>query len=466
MTEGIPFMTRVISPQEEVHYRPLSGRGRLGVPEEIQMPTNKRTLFPAVLLCFLALPGFAQERTLTLQECLERARNEDLSLKQSRLDTAGAAEGAANCWALFLPATCLSGEASLTPETGAFSLEARISLPLDTTLKAQAESLSLNLQAALLEEKRVKQTLEQAVTAAFYNLLLAEETDRLNAENLALAEKQLGLNQSRYDAGLISETVLLQTRLERDKARLEREKSRSAYQESRRSFLTSLGLSPDESWNLEGGINPVPGEINRSGLAEHYLTERIDLRQSLLAIDQKKNDAQQKAGNRLPAMTLTGAWNMMTDNALNRSSNTVSATLSLSVPLEAWIPGSGGDQAVSAAERGVERSKLAYRALLRDAEEELYRLLNSLEQEAEQIRLTEMQVNLARRSLDLSEEGFRKGTIESLELEEARKEWLSARLENLNIRYNYLITQETLKAALGIDDIKEIMHRSRNSEDE
>jgi outer membrane protein TolC len=130
-----------------------------------------------------------------------------------------------------------------------------------------------------------------------------------------------------------------------------------------------------------------------------------------------------------------------------------SAGLSVSIPLDGWIPNSQDDQAVREAEGEIKKAELTLQSTRDSAEMEIRNLAVGLEHAARGIEISELQVDIAKRSYGLAEEGFLRGTVERLELEESRRDLLEARLDLLNGKYEYLQAVIDLKAALNIDDL-------------
>jgi hypothetical protein len=78
------------------------------------------------------------------------------------------------------------------------------------------------------------------------------------------------------------------------------------------------------------------------------------------------------------------------------------------------------------------------------------------------MRIAELQTSIALRSYELTEEGYNRGTVEQLDLEDARQELLEARQNLLSTRYAYLSALISLRSLLSADSLSDSMKDKPN----
>jgi outer membrane protein TolC len=418
-----------------------------------------------ILLLLLGAAGFVQAvEVLDFEDCLELAVENDSSLRQAAIDLGIAASATENSWSLLLPSLSLQAGANYSDtlfsravssgDPMSYSLGASLSLQLNRGIAARVKSLAISAEAAELSYEAALKDLTDRVTRQFYSLLLARSELELLEEDLELSEKQLEKSETRFRNGLINERTLLQTRLAMETSRLALSRSTSAWELEKRNFLNILGLDGDEEVSFEGRIDPEILEFDTEELLLNCLGGRTDVKSAALTLRQREAGLTTASAARLPSISLSGGLNASTPDFSSSSyRDSFSAGLSVSIPLDGWIPNSQDDQAVREAEGEIKKAELTLQSTRDSAEMEIRNLAVGLEHAARGIEISELQVDIAKRSYGLAEEGFLRGTVERLELEESRRDLLEARLDLLNGKYEYLQAVIDLKAALNIDDL-------------
>ncbi|HDQ15031.1 MAG TPA: TolC family protein [Sediminispirochaeta sp.] len=430
------------------------------------MRAKKRTILTSIMILLLAAASHG-ESIYDLESCIELALTNNLQLEREQLDLRGAAEAADNSWSHILPSIGLELRADYSRSLlfdsvigGAAGDPFRIPLRGSVNFQFSHGSVAAirktahSYRLAEISYEQARRDIQVQVGSSFYQLILAEKRQELLAEDLRLAEEQLEQSRIRFDNGIIGERGLLQSRLGVESARLALSKSEADYEFQHRSFLNLLGLEHREDIRFEGEIDPEPIILDAEQLIAEHLHLRGDLRSSAIETELRRIDSRTAKLDRGPSVSLSAGWLQSNANLLEEAQNwqdSLELSLSARIPIDPWIPGSRGDQNLRSAKREEKKAALSQQALINSAELEIRNLAGNLEQARRSMEISTLQLEIAERSFELNQAGFERGTVERLELEESRKELLSARIDLLEGKYHYLVGLIELRRALGTD---------------
>jgi outer membrane protein TolC len=415
------------------------------------------------ILIFLSLgvPGYTE--TFGLDECIELALEKNPELEQEQINLEAALRATRRKWANFLPKISLTGGVSYSdmlfgsspPNAQAspfdFSVGFSLSLPLNAGVAQAMKRTDLVLDSSRLNNEMVKDNIILQVKKAFYSLLTQRENLGLLKENVRLAEEQLAKAETNYENGLISERVLLQSRLGLENTRVHYNQKLVEYEKQKRDFFLLLGFESGEEVKLEGDIDFRIIDFDAEELIEKRLLQRKDILALQNKIDLTENAVvQSKRYTKTPSLNLSGKWTGAIQNPFQDSLN---FGLTISVPIDSLIPGSKDDQDIEALEDDLKKNRIQLENTLRSAKLSIKNLAAGLKSAEESLRLSEMQIDISSRYYELAEEGFNFGTVERLELEQARQDLLNAKQQLLAGRYQYKLIQLDLLAALNLPEV-------------
>jgi multidrug efflux system outer membrane protein len=399
---------------------------------------------------------------LSSEKAVELALDQSLLLQKSFIDLKTAGIAANNLWAEVFPDISLSGGVSYrtplftgTPfntTTGfGYTASAGLSLRLNPSLPKTIKILDLAYRSQLLNYESARRQLEIQIIKTFFTLL-AEKQNLVHLEEIrTLAERQLEKNQTAFANGLISQIAVLQSRLGAETARLNQSNAETAYNTNLGAFLVLLGLDQYTKTVLEGKIEIIRVEADPELLIREYLGKRPDIVSQRQNIERLELVQRQTVLNsRSPTLSLSAQWSGSGSGGAGFSDG-LSGNLSLGIPIESWIPGTKGNQAIGAAEAGVEKARLDLKDTENRAMSEIRSLAENLRNSWEGLEIARLRVEIAERAHELTEEGFRNGTVESLILQEARNDMAQARQQLLEGELAYQTMILDLAAALNVD---------------
>ncbi|MBN2351237.1 MAG: TolC family protein [Spirochaetales bacterium] len=431
------------------------------------MKSMKRTLLLlwllgcgwAVLTADDATPG-GKSMTLDVDTAVALALTNNISLKETEITLNDASRNVRASWNNFLPSIDLaaslaaSGEVLASPEASATADHWRLEVSLGATFSLNAgvvpalEQTKLAYEAAHIGYTTARNGLARNVRKLFFKILALKEDARIKKENMDLAGKRYQKARANFDNGLAPELDVFT-------ARVNWEGRKPAYTQAVLDYRTAL-LDLKEMIGLEGATNIEPVgslqtdflTLDRDKIVARWLDSIPDLRlkrNELRRMETAKDAA--VCGNLTPTLTLYGSWGTTVADPWNGASWDAGAFgVSLTFPLDGFIPDSQKSVAVQKADDAVARARLELQRLRTSSMNTVDVLFMRLEAYREKIELSALNSELAEKTFVLTEETYKSGTSELLAVANAQQELLSARQDYLVAGYNYLSTLIELEA--------------------
>lgn len=435
------------------------------------MTVNKTILFLLVLLIGTAGLFAAEPLVLTEEAAVALALEQNFGLQSSRLDLEGSQEAEKNSWNVFLPDMTASTGVSRSEEllsdplpstTGDnWSVFGKLSASLDLNYAAVQgiESNKLALESQELLYETGEDTLVVNVKKQFNYLVAYKENLELERKNLELAEKRYDQTRVNYENGLASELDVLEARNSYESMRPSYTDTKTSYETQVMSFKTLLGLDLEQDVLIQGVLDvrdrtsDISLDSEAEDLIDAFMMNRLDIQTAMKSVEvQELTESVTSIGNRTPTLSLSGDW---TNNAADISDtdwyDTATVSLTLALPLNAFIPGSSQTLAIRDSRRETEKAKLDLEETILNAEEDIRTILMELDGYRENMEITELSVELAEKTYEMTDYAYRQGTREILDVEDAQNKLLEAQQDLVSSRYNYLSGLLDLELALNTD---------------
>jgi multidrug efflux system outer membrane protein len=430
--------------------------------------------FAVFLWLCLPIPGAAEadgkgDLLLSLEDVIERGLENNLGLKKNLIDLSGAEYAVKHRWSEFFPSingsvstglssALLTGNGFEMNERGqSFSAGLGVTLGLNAGIPHEMKNIRLAYQSRLLQYEDARNQLEIQITKNFYSLIADRDNLAYLEDILRLAERQYERNRIAFSNGLIGELSVLQSRLGVENARYNLSAAQSAYANRTGEFLASLGIGQDTHAVLEGKIEIVKIELDPGALIQEHLPGRPDIVGRRQEIERLENAEKQTSLSAVaPSLSLSAQWNIQNNNQGTGASSasftdSVRGTASVNIPIDSWIPGTSKSQSMQNAKLAVEKAKLDLKIAENAAITQIRSLAANLRNSWDSIEIARLSVSVAERSYQLTEQGFRNGTVESLTLEDARNNLANARYRLLQSELTYKTMTLDLSAALNIN---------------
>jgi outer membrane protein TolC len=396
---------------------------------------------------------------------VELALSQSLTLQKNAIDLADDKYEANHLWSELFPSISASagvnyrsnlftGEGFQFKESGlGYSLSMGITLSLKAGLPYAMKLISLAYQSRLLTYEDARRQLEIQVAKDFYKLIAEQERLALRQESLDLAEKQRDKSRVAFQNGIIPQREYLQSQLSVETTKGELRKDQISYASSLRAFFTLLGLDSNTEVTLEGTIEIARINADPERLILTYLAKRPDIikqRQTIEELEYKKR--QTALNGRAPSLSLSAQWGGSgSGDPASNFGDTLSGSVTLSIPIDPWIPGTETSQSIRRAGSEVEKAKLDLQEKENDAKNQIRSLTADLQNSWNTIETSQLRVQIAEQTYQLTEQAFQMGAVEFTILETTRNDLSKARQQLLDDELAYKVMMLDLAGALNLD---------------
>jgi outer membrane protein TolC len=440
---------------------------------------------------FWGIPLFAQEgrglpdepsgpvRKLSPGEAVELAVKNNLGLESERIGAATKKRASDLRWNALVPTVEIGGtlgrlnkapEGMSIPMLGitmgggpqwllSGSLSATLNLNIATF--ENMKKAKLDYEAGLISVEKFRLQLERDVRKAYVNILFLQENITLLDDSLANAQRRVDMAQANYRAGLIPEVSLLQARVAMENLRPAINEAENGHRMAMASFATYLGLPYDTQFEL----SEVPEDVEFISLDTMELISKAVTNKPELAALKKTLQGLQSTRKstffNLYTPTLSLGYTMdptfggdpwkddVFDSSLwNQSSGMFRITLGWR--LNGLFPFTQEHQALKSLDDSISAANLGLAQAVQGTEVEVYNIVLQLEKTRTQAEAQRLTVDLAERTYLLSEQAYRAGIKEFLDVQNDELALRQARLNLLQQNYAYLTGLLDLEYTIGV----------------
>jgi len=414
--------------------------------------------------------------TLSLEEAVSLAlgNNTEFAAKQTALEQAR--RSAKYAWNALLPSVSLTGGVQHTHvlngggESGwdwnagvgsaasdpvTFSLgaadqwSASIGLNLKPVAAVPVQTRLAAVEKAAAEEtyREAERELVTAVSTGFYQLLADKENTGILRDALALAENLYQETRRKYERGLASELDLLNAEYTWRTAVPALADAEQAYRASLARFRLTIGLDGEGEIEPEGEIDGRRLSLPDAGdLAAWGAAARSDVRQAEYAVKTASLSARTtKLSNRVPTVSLLEKFSIIPG-----SSSKGTFSLSVTIPLDSYIPVSSEALDIRAADENVKKTERALEQTRKTAALDIREKAAAVEQAVEKIESAALNYRITSRAFELSQQGYNAGLVSQTDLDTARQRMVSARQSSLTAEVSHISAVYALAGALGV----------------
>lgn len=444
---------------------------------------KKIVLFLSMALTALASVS-GQKLLLSIDEAIERGQEENLSIRIAELNVQTKQSALDNAFNVFYPklrldTTLLRGNRDekgtlLLPDpTSAFpvpgsgvydrviaqeysvnpnvlNLSLSGSLAISLAIFDGIDALKADYAANLISHEEAVKRLKRDLKKNFYALILQKEQLDILNESRDTMEARYRQTREDFQNGLIPEIVVLNAQVAYENLGPKLSEAERAYDYAIRLFKLNLGIEQAIDIELVGSIFlPV------IDLADDVLSadRRFDVRmqQSLIELAEIQKDADYHA-DFLPSLVLSGSFSpslvdpyngdnwsdIFSEEWADRWVDGGSLSLTVSVPLDSYLPRSAARVNQAALENSIRALKLQEQALRDLGEVEIINTLESMSSSLRSITTLELTLRTNERNTELVTEAYNAGSRSQLDVDVAEDELRQAQLNLLNEQYRYL----------------------------
>lgn len=412
----------------------------------------------------------SEARTLSLEQAISLALEKNHDIEKAR-EYAKYVQGRyLEERAAALPQLSLNGSAGLShdqsqkalfgsdPRQYSGAIDLTVSQPLYTWGKVNAaiRAAEYGLKTADQQLRLYRQAACRAVTAAYYDVLLARELHRLAVENQLQKARHLDEAKRKFAAGVATDYDVLASEVTTENARPETIRRQNGIRIAKEQLRFLLALGPEEI-DVTGTLEmptvdrPVPLTYDEAFLsADKQRPELADLRLRIAVYDELVTIA--NAENK-PRLDLKGGagwhWTNLDEPGSNRTADGTAWNVGLYLTFP-FFDGFRSSGKVAQARSDLRTKQIEESKLLNLISLEVREAGYALQEAAEIYQAVSGTVKQAERLVQMAEKGYEYGVKIRLEVEDAQLNLLQARSNLARAQRDYRVARVNYQWASGV----------------
>lgn len=429
----------------------------------------KSKILVSLLLFFASAMSFGQSenetvRSLTVDEAVELAKNNNVSIARSQITLEAASRAKAHSWNSISPTASFSASSTLPVDalsdvdsayTASIGLSATLSLNLTANLFTSMNAAKIAYESGKLTFSDAVKSVELGVREAFYGLLYEQENIVLQERNLEIAKTQYNNNLAKYNQGRLSEIDVLSAEVNYKSKIPTVESARTTFLNDLASFKQTLGLNLDEKIELAGTLDDLINLNEISVDIKNVQSSSIKLLEYKL--ENAKNSVTDKRFSAFaPSLNASLNWSdekwyVGYDGTAPDAQKSASLRLSATIPLDGILPWSARNDAIDSAQDTVKDLELQLENEKKNLTRTVMSSLRSIKQSQESIKYKQANVTLAQRTYDMTAEAYNRGTKDLLTLQNANTSLLNAQVSLKSEVLTLIRAVLNLENTIGVD---------------
>lgn len=427
----------------------------------------RKILLVLSLLMALCAPSFSAD-VITLDEAIQNAMENNTDMEKARLNLQQDLRTYSNV-ASYIPNLALTGSANIAGSAlgnttvdemdwnGTAGFNIGISMELGTSLIGTTAVNNAMRTVSELTYAASVDSVEQSITTSYFALSSSKRSMESTRISLESAKRSLESVKERYDAGLATTLDVNNAEIAVLNYEFALKQLEDAYTLSEESFRTLTGIEGEivvEEFPEVVYLNLPTAEDLYARYANNTTTIRA-LNAAVSASEAALTST--RLQTTIPSVNLALNYNFG-GNAYHRYTNVsnsltdgASATLSFTIPISSYIPGSSANNTLRNAQDDVAISKVELKAGQDGMLSGLRNTVNTLNQTKENVNINSRQLELAQKSYELSLESYNAGLITLTELQTAQDSLNTAQLNLINQEATYVQNAYNLAYTLNID---------------
>lgn len=430
-----------------------------------------------LLVASLALFSLhASARQWTLQECIDYALANNITIQKNRISKLSAVEDVKQSQAALLPTLSASTSQSVVynpwPEQGSFTVQgSRVQTQVNKTYYNGSYGINANwtvwngnqnrnkialnkltVEQAALDSAQTANTLQEQIAQLFVQILYSKEAVKVNEETLATSKKTEERGKEFVKVGSMSKAELAQLTAQRAQDEYSVVSAQSSLADYKRLLKQLLQITDQEEFDVTSGeptdamaTAAIPSVTTVYDSALQY---RPEIKNAMLGIQSSDVQIKIAKGQRLPTIGLNAS---ITTNTTSMNSNAWATQLKNNFTggagVTVSIPIFDNRQTKTAINKAI-LSKQNYQLDLRDKQTQLYSTIENYWLQAynnqAQYKSAKATTASAQESYDLLQEQFKQNLKNVIELLNGKDQLLKAKQSELQAKYLAILNIDLL----------------------
>ena len=432
-----------------------------------------RTLL--IFLLFFSISSIAQEK-LSLKECINRAIEKNISIKNSSLDLLNSSENKKTAIGNFLPSLNINGNHSWntgltqnittgilenqTTENSSMNMSVGIDVFNGLSNIRRLHRANLDLLAKKYQLEDMKEDISLLVANSYLQILFNKEQLDVQKSQLKISQEELNNAKEKFNNGVIPEGNLFE--IEANLALSEQNviMAENSYQLSKLSLSQLLMFGDSDNFDIADENYEIPQTdiINKSAkeILEEAMKNRNDIKLAETNLEIAIKDEQISRSTLLPSATAFYSYNsrVIMDAPTSLKSQFdlnagESIGLQLNIPiLNGWSSRVG----IKKSKLNVLRSKNLLDQTKMDLENTIYQALNDAKGAMKSYEAAKKSEIARKTAYEYAKERFENGALNTINYFQAQQLFETSQSELIKAKYDYIFKIKVLEFYFGIPD--------------
>ena len=428
-----------------------------------------------IFLLFFSISSIAQEK-LSLKECINRAIEKNISIKNSSLDLLNSSENKKTAIGNFLPSLNINGNHSWntgltqnittgilenqTTENSSMNMSVGIDVFNGLANIRRLHRANLDLLAKKYQLEDMKEDISLLVANSYLQILFNKEQLDVQKSQLKISQEELNNAKEKFNNGVIPEGNLFE--IEANLALSEQNviMAENSYQLSKLSLSQLLMFGDSDNFDIADDNYEIPQTdiINKSAkeILEEAMKNRNDIKLAETNLEIAIKDEQISRSSLFPSATAFYSYNsrVIMDAPTSLKSQFdlnagESIGLQLNIPiLNSWSSRVG----IKKSKLNVLRSKNLLDQTKMDLENTIYQALNDAKGAMKSYEAAKKSEIARKTAYNYAKERFENGALNTINYFQAQQLFETSQSELIKAKYDYIFKIKVLEFYFGIPD--------------
>ena len=434
---------------------------------------NKKSIL--IFLFFFSFSSFAQEK-LSLKDCIERAIEKNISIKNSSLDLLNSTENKKTAIGNFVPSFNINGNHSWntgltqnittgilenqTTENSSINMSVAVDVFNGLANIRRLHRANLDLLAKKYQLEDMKEDISLLVANSYLQILFNKEQLDVQKSQLKISQEELKNAKEKFNNGVIPEGNLFE--IEANLALSEQNviMAENSYQLSKLSLSQLLMFEDSNNFDIADDNYEIPQTdiLNKDAkeILEEAMKNRNDIKLAETNLEIAIKDQQISKSALLPSASAFYSYNsrVIMDAPTSLKSQFdlnagESIGLQLNIPI---INGWSSRAGIKKSKLNVLRSKNLLDQTKMDLENTIYQALNDAKGAMKSYEAAKKSEIARKTAYEYAKERFENGALNTINYFQAQQLFETAQSELIKAKYDYIFKIKVLEFYFGIPD--------------
>lgn len=428
-----------------------------------------------IFLLFFSFSSFAQEK-LSLKDCIERAIEKNISIKNSSLDLLNSTENKKTAIGNFVPSFNINGNHSWntgltqnittgilenqTTENSSMNISVAVDVFNGLANIRRLHRANLDLLAKKYQLEDMKEDISLLVANSYLQILFNKEQLDVQKSQLKISQEELKNAKEKFNNGVIPEGNLFE--IEANLALSEQNviMAENGYQLSKLSLSQLLMFGDSDNFDIADDNYEIPKTdiLNKDAkeILEEAMKNRNDIKLAETNLEIAIKDQQISKSALLPSASAFYSYNsrVIMDAPTSLKSQFdlnagESIGLQLNIPI---INGWSSRAGIKKSKLNVLRSKNLLDQTKMDLENTIYQALNDAKGAMKSYEAAKKSEIARKTAYEYAKERFENGALNTINYFQAQQLFETAQSELIKAKYDYIFKIKVLEFYFGIPD--------------